>query len=375
MKFSISSTALSSKLQNLAKVLSAKPSIPILNNILFEIVDGVLTLTASDSETTMKATMQLDESDSNGRFTMPSRTILDATRELPDQPLHFDINLETLAVQITYQNGVYNFTAQTAEEYPRNKELEADAASIQMESVVLLNGIVRSLFATAQDELRPIMNGIYFDLKDDGLAIVATDGHKLVRTKNLALRSDVKRSFVLGKKPASLLRNILLKDSSPVEVKFDDRNAEVHFPNGMLSCRLLEGNYPNYASVIPQDNPNQITVDRKGLVSVLRRVLPFASESSQLIRLHVEMGMVELSSEDIDFATSAKESMVCDYVGIPMNIGFKGSVISEVLNNLDCDDVVVQLADPSKAALVVPAVQPENEEVLMLMMPMMLNDN
>ena len=244
-----------------------------------------------------------------------------------------------------------------------------------MESVVLLNGIVRSLFATAQDELRPIMNGIYFDLKDDGLAIVATDGHKLVRTKNMALRSDVKRSFVLGKKPASLLRNILLKDSSPVEVKFDDRNAEVHFPNGMLSCRLLEGNYPNYESVIPQDNPNQITVDRKGLVSVLRRVLPFASESSQLIRLHVEMGMVELSSEDIDFATSAKESMVCDYVGIPMNIGFKGSVISEVLNNLDCDDVVVQLADPSKAALVVPAVQPENEEVLMLMMPMMLNDN
>ena len=180
---------------------------------------------------------------------------------------------------------------------------------------------------------------------------------------------------MLGKNPASLLRNILLKDSSPVEVKFDDRNAEVHFPNGMLSCRLLEGNYPNYASVIPQDNPNQITVDRKGLVSVLRRVLPFASESSQLIRLHVEMGLVELSSEDIDFATSAKESMVCDYVGIPMNIGFKGSVISEVLNNLDCDDVVVQLADPSKAALVVPAVQPENEEVLMLMMPMMLNDN
>ena len=305
MKFSISSTALSSKLQNLAKTLSAKPSLPILNNFLFEIVDGVLTLTTSDSETTMKASMQLDESDSNGRFTVPSRTILDATRELPEQPLHFDINLETMAVQITYQNGVYNFTAQTAEEYPRNKELAADAASIQMESAVLLNSIVRSLFATGQDELRPIMNGIYFDLKEDGLAIVATDGHKLVKSKNTAIRSDVKRSFVLAKKPASLLRNILTKDSTMVEVKFDDRNAEVHFPNGMLSCRLIEGNYPNYESVIPQDNPNQITLDRKGLVSVLRRVLPFASESSQLIRLHVEQGLVELSSEDIDFATSA----------------------------------------------------------------------
>ena len=258
MKFSISSTALSSKLQNLAKTLSAKPSLPILNNFLFEIVDGVLTLTTSDSETTMKASMQLDESDSNGRFTVPSRTILDATRELPDQPLHFDINLETMAVQITYQNGVYNFTAQTAEEYPRNKELAADAASIQMESAVLLNSIVRSLFATGQDELRPIMNGIYFDLKEDGLAIVATDGHKLVKSKNTAIRSDVKRSFVLAKKPASLLRNILTKDSTMVEVKFDDRNAEVHFPNGMLSCRLIEGNYPNYESVIPQDSIEKV---------------------------------------------------------------------------------------------------------------------
>ena len=361
MKFSISSSALSSKLQNLAKTLSAKPSIPILNNFLFEVVDGVLTLTTSDSETTMKAALKLDESDSNGRFTVPSRTILDATRELPDQPLHFDINLETMAVQITYQNGVYNFTAQTAEEYPRNKELAADAASIQMESAVLLNSIVRSIFATGQDELRPIMNGIYFDLKEDGLAIVATDGHKLVKNKNNAIRSDVKRSFVLAKKPASLLRNILTKDATMVEIKFDDRNAEVHFPNGMLSCRLVEGNYPNYESVIPKDNPNQITLDRKG--------------SSQLIRLHIEQGLIELSSEDIDFATSAKESMVCDYVGIPMNIGFKGSVLGDVLNNLDSDDVVVQLADPSKAALVLPAVQPENEEVLMLIMPMMLNDN
>ena len=297
MKFSISSTALSSKLQNLAKALSAKPSIPILNNFLFEIVDGVLTLTTSDSETTMKATMPLDESDSNGRFTIPSRTILDATRELPEQPLHFDINLETMAVQITYQNGVYNFTAQTAAEYPTTKELAGDAASVQLESAVLLNSIVRSLFATAQDELRPIMNGIYFDLREDGLAIVATDGHKLVRSKNSAIRSDVKRAFVLAKKPAALLRNILTKDSTLVEIKFDDRNAEVHYPNGMLSCRLIEGNYPNYESVIPKDNPNQITLDRRGLVSVLRRVLPFASESSQLIRLHVEQGLIELSSK------------------------------------------------------------------------------
>ena len=355
MKFSISSSALSGRLQNLAKVLSSKTTLPILDNFLFEVTDGVLTLTASDSETLMTTTLPLDECDGNGRFTIPSRTILDATRELSEQPLSFDIDLNSLAVRINYQNGVYNFTAQSAVEYPKGKEMEGTAGSIQIESGVLYNSIVRTLFATAQDELRPVMNGVFFDLSTDGLAIVATDGHKLVRNRNKAIKSSEARSFILP-------------------IKFDERNAEISFPNGMLSCRLIEGKYPNYNSVIPQENPNQITIDRKGLISALRRVLPFASEGSQLIRFHVEMGNLELSSEDVDFATSAKENIVCDYTGVPMNIGFKGGSLSEVLNNLDSDDVVIQLSDPSRAGIIVPAVQPADEDVLMLIMPMLLND-
>ena len=373
MKFSISSSIFSNKLQGLSKVLSSKTSLPILDNFLFEVTNDVLTITASDSENLMRTSLTLDECDGDGRFTISSRTILDATRELPEQPLLFDINLNSFAVCIKYQNGVYNFTAQSADEYPKNKEV-VSPASIRIEANVLYNSLVRSLFATAQDELRPVMNGVFFDLSADGLSIVATDGHKLVKNKDHAIKSPEAKSFILPKKPATILKNFLQKDSTPIEIKFDDRNAEVYFTDGMLSCRLIEGKYPNYNSVIPQENPNQITIDRKGLISALRRVLPFASESSQLIRFHVEVGKLELSSEDLDFATSAKESLICDYNGIPMNIGFKGGAMSEILSNLDSDDVMIKLADPSRAGIVVPVVQPENEEILMLIMPMLLND-
>lgn len=374
MKFSISSSVLSSHLQVLAKVISNKNSLPILDNFLFELYNNVLTLTASDSENLMKSTLKLEQCDGEGRFTIPSRTILDATRELPEQPLWFEVDMSSFAVKVIYQNGVYNFTAQSAEEYPKHKDLTDLSGKIELSSTVLNNNIVRSLFATAQDELRPVMNGIYFDLTPENLSIVASDGHKLVRNRINNVKGEEATSFILPKKPATLLRNVLQKDESIVTIKFDQRNAEIQFTGGLLSCRLIEGRYPNYNSVIPQENPNHITIDRKALISVLRRVLPFASESSQLIRFHVETGKLELSSEDLDFATSAKETLICDYNGMPMNIGFKGGSLTEVLGNLESEDVVIELADPSRAGIIIPATQPENEEVLMLIMPMLLND-
>ena len=239
---------------------------------------------------------------------------------------------------------------------------------------MLIDNISRSLFATANDELRPVMNGIYFDLTADALAIVASDGHKLVRNKNFTIKSDTPASFNLPKKPASLLKNILSKDGDDATIKFDDRSAEIQFSDGVMRCRLIDGRYPNYNSVIPTNNPCQVTVDRKALQSALRRVLPFASESSQLIRFHIEMGRFEVSSEDIDFSTSAKEQLSCDYAGSPMSIGFKGSSLMEILGNLTSDNIILQLADPSRAGIIVPAEQPENEDVLMLIMPMLLND-
>ncbi|WP_418330699.1 DNA polymerase III subunit beta [Segatella sp.] len=375
MRFTVSSSALSSKLNMLTKVIGSKNSLPILDCFLFQVANGEMSITASDSDNVIKSTLALTDHDGEGEFCVPNRVILDALKELPEQPLHFDVDAagEAVAIKIVYQNGLYNFTGQSAEEYPRTQSMNDACTTVSLPTEMLINNISRSLFATANDELRPVMNGIYFDLTADALAIVASDGHKLVRSKNFTIKSESPSAFNLPKKPASLLKNILSKDGDDAIIKFDDRSAEIQFTDGVMRCRLIDGRYPNYNSVIP-NNPNEVTVDRKGLQSALRRVLPFASESSQLIRFHIESGRFEVSSEDIDFSTSAKEQLSCEYNGSPISIGFKGSSLMEILSNLTSDNIIIQLADPSRAGIIVPAEQPENEDILMLIMPMLLND-
>lgn len=375
MRFTVSSSALSSKLNMLAKVIGSKNSLPILDCFLFQVANGEMSITASDSDNVIKSTLALTDHDGEGEFCVPNRVILDALKELPEQPLHFDVDTagEAVAIKIVYQNGLYNFTGQSAEEYPRTQSMNDACTTVSLPTEMLINNISRSLFATANDELRPVMNGIYFDLTADALAIVASDGHKLVRSKNFTIKSESPSAFNLPKKPASLLKNILSKDGDDAIIKFDDRSAEIQFTDGVMRCRLIDGRYPNYNSVIP-NNPNEVTVDRRGLQSALRRVLPFASESSQLIRFHIESGRFEVSSEDIDFSTSAKEQLSCEYNGSPISIGFKGSSLMEILSNLTSDNIIIQLADPSRAGIIVPAEQPENEDILVLIMPMLLND-
>lgn len=374
MRFNLSSTALGSRLLTLSRVINSKNSLPILDCFLFSVHDGQLTVTASDSENVMRGTLNLENCEGEGDFAVNNHTILDAVKELPEQPLSLDVDMGEMKIYITYQNGSYNFPILNADEYPKTQTVSENATTITIDAGILSDNINRSLFATAQDELRPVMNGIYFDLQADSLAIVASDGHKLVRNKNFMIKSDIPASFILPKKPATLLKNVLSKDGGDVVIRFDDRSADISFAEGNLSCRLIEGKYPNYNSVIPQDNPNQVTIDRKSLIGALRRVLPFASDSSQLIRFHVAAGLLELRAEDIDFATSAKESVTCEYGGNPMDIGFKGSSMLEILNNLESEDVTIQLADPSRAGIIIPGAQPENEDILMLIMPMLLND-
>lgn len=374
MEFTLSSTALSSRLQTLAKVISGKNSLPILDSFLFNVNNGQLTLTTSDSENMMQTSLALDSQEGEGSFALQSQTILDAMRELPEQPLRFSVDLAQATITISYQGGEYNFTTLNADEYPRMQPMPENVNVITIDAGVLASSLNRSIFATAQDELRPVMNGIYFDLTPDALAIVASDGHKLVRNKNFTIKSETPASFILPKKPANLLKNILGKDGGDVVIKFDERNAEIHFADGLLVCRLIEGRYPNYNSVIPQSNPNQLTIDRRLLLSALRRVLPFGSKSSQLVKFKLAAGSLELSSEDIDYATKAHETLACDYAGQNMSIGFKGSSLTEILSNLDGDQVNIELADPSRAGIIVPVEQPENEDVLMLLMPMLLSD-
>lgn len=374
MRFNLSSTALGSRLLTLSRVINSKNSLPILDCFLFSVHDGQLTVTAADSENVMRGTLNLENCEGEGDFAVNNHTILDAVKELPEQPLSLDVDMGEMKIYITYQNGSYNFPILNADEYPKAQTVSENATTITIDAGILSDNVNRSLFATAQDELRPVMNGIYFDLQADSLAIVASDGHKLVRNKNFMIKSDIPASFILPKKPATLLKNVLSKDGGDVVIRFDDRSADISFAEGNLSCRLIEGKYPNYNSVIPQDNPNQVTIDRKSLIGALRRVLPFASDSSQLIRFHVAAGLLELRAEDIDFATSAKESVTCEYGGNPMDIGFKGSSMLEILNNLESEDVTIQLADPSRAGIIIPGAQPENEDILMLIMPMLLND-
>ncbi|MFC2334630.1 MAG: DNA polymerase III subunit beta [Prevotella sp.] len=374
MKFTLSSNALSSRLQTLAKVINSKNSLPILESFLFQVHNGQLTLTASDSENVMQTSLKLDQFDTDGDFAIPSHTVLDAVKELPEQPLTFEVNMSTFEVTVGYQNGQYQFTAQNADEYPQTAPIQNDVHAITIDATALNENINRTLFATDNNEIRPVMNGIYFDLTTDCLAFVASDGHKLVRCRDYSIKSETPAAFILPKKPATLLRNVLDKDNGDVVIKFNSNSAEIHFAEGKLSCRLIEGNYPNYNAAIPNDNPNELTIDRKSLLSAIRRILPFASMSSQLIRFRLEAGMLELSSEDIDFATRAKESLVCEYTGAPLQIGFRGDFFTEILNSIDTDELKIKLGDPSRAGIVVPSKQPENEDVLMLIMPLLLND-
>lgn len=374
MRFTLSSTALSSKLSALSKVINSKNALPILGDFVFEINDNVLHLTASDSENVMKTQMELTESDGNCRFAIGNHDLLEAVKGFSEQPITFDVNQEQNLVKISYQNGLFSLPIENADEFPLAQPVSDFANTIAIPNTILAENINRSIFATAQDELRPVMNGIYFDLTPECLAMVASDGHKLVRNKIYTIKSEQPAAFILPKKPANLLRTLLGKDGGDVTIRFDERNAEVNYGDATIQCRLIEGRYPNYNSVIPQSNPNELRVDRLGLLAALRRVQPFANNSSNLIRFHVEGSTLQLDAEDYDFSKTATERMSCEYSGQPMSIGFKGSSFIEVLSNFDCPEVIIQLADPSRAGLVLPSEQPENQDVLMLMMPMLIND-
>jgi len=374
MKFNVSSATFCNRLQTISRVQSSKSSLPILDCILFELADGVLTMTASDSETTIVTNLNVNDSDGAGRFAIESKQLINSIKEISDQPITFQVNPETLQVEVNYQNGKYNLMGQRAEEYPVPADEGEANAQLAMSAEVLCDGITRSLFATADDELRPQMNGIFFDIAPEYVTLVASDGHKLVRDRLLEIHGEEVRSFILPKKPALMLKAILPKEEGEVQISFNDRNAKVLLANYRISCRLIEGRYPNYNSVIPTDNPFRVMVDRMALISALRRVSVFASAASSLIKLHIENNTLTVSAQDIDFSTSAEESIMCEYDGNPMSIGFNGPFLLEVLNSITSQEVVLELADPSRAGVIVPAEQNEAEDLIVLLMPMMLQD-
>lgn len=375
MKFVISSTELLSHLQAISRVISSKNTLPILDNFLFQLSEKELKITASDLETTLITTIALENVTDEGTIAIPARIITDTLKEFPDQPLTFDINTDTFGVVITTENGKYNVVGLNGEDFPQLPIIKDDQKnSINLTADVLLSGITKTLFATADDELRPVMNGIFIELAQDSMTFVASDAHKLVRYKRLDVKADQESAFILPKKPASLLKAILPKEENEVVVEFDDKNAVFTLSNYKLVSRLVEGNYPSYNSVIPTNNPNKLTIDRLELYNALKRVALFSNQASNLVKLDLKGNQLNVSAQDIDFSISANERLNCQYEGDDMEIGFKSSFLIEILSNIASSDVLVELSDPSRAGILFPAEKENNDEdVLMLLMPMMIN--
>ena len=374
MKFNVSSSALLSALQSISKVIASKNTLPILDSFLFNLEGEKLTITASDVETRLVTSVDVISPEGSGLFAIDAKRLLDPLKELPEQPLTFEINDDNMAVNVSYENGKFNMPGQKGDAYPQQKPIKESAVSMTLESQILLNGISRALFATADDELRPVMNGIYFDIQPEHLVFVASDGHKLVRLRILSVQSKERASFILPKKPANMLKNLLAKNADSVIVKFDENNAYIKTPTFEMICRLIEGRYPNYDAVIPADNPNMATIDRVSFLSTLKRVSVFSNQASGLIKVQLFENEMVISAQDIDFSTSGEEKIVCQYSATPLSIGFKASYLIDILTNMSSGNVVLQLADPSRAGVMVPAENEEKEDLLMLLMPMMLND-
>lgn len=375
MKFVVSSIDLLNHLQALSRVISSKNTLPILDNFLFKLNGKTLEITASDLETTMVTTIELENASGLGSIAIPAKLITDSLREFPDQPLTFTINTETFAVAISSENGQFAVAGQHGEDFPQLPRIKADrSVSLRLKASSLVSGINSTLFATADDELRPVMNGIFIEMSPEDMTFVASDAHKLVRYKRKDVTANASASFILPKKPAGLLRNLLAKGQEEVGIEFDDKNAFFSLPSFQLVCRLVEGNYPSYNSVIPTNNSNKLLIDRVKLLNTVRRVSVFSNQASNLIRMSLKGNRLTVSAQDIDFASSAIEDLTCQYLGDELEIGFKSTFMIEILNNIQSTEVSIELSDPSRAGLFIPFdKENDQEDVLMLLMPMMIN--
>ncbi len=375
MKFVVSSTELLSHLSALSKVISSKSTMPILDNYLFQLSETELTITASDLESTLITSLSLDNIEGEGAIAVPAKLIIDSLKEFPEQPLTFHIDDDSFNIEIFSDNGKFSIMGQNAEDFPEQPALDTEAtSSIDINHVVLQKGIEKTLFATADDELRPVMNGIYIELTPDYMSFVASDAHKLVRYRRTDAKAEFESSFILPKKPASLLKNLLPKEEFDVKVEFDDKNAFVTLTNYKLICRLVEGNYPSYNSVIPTNNPNKMNIDRLNFLNTIKRVSVFSNQASNLVKLNINDNQLVVSAQDIDFSISAVERLNCEYEGDEIEIGFKSTFLQEILTNISSGDIVVEMSDPTRAGLLLPAESADaDEDMLMLLMPMMIN--
>ena len=370
MKFVISSTDLLNHLQSLVKVINAKNTLPALDNFLFDLNGNDLTVTASDLDTTLITVIELDNAEGSGVIGIDARRLLSTIKEF-HEPLTFNINTENFNIDIISEKGKYSLVGIDGAEYPEIPNLsDASQSTINLSADAFVSSINTTLFATSDDDIRPIMTGIYYGFSPELMVVAASDSHKLVRYKRMDVKTETESSFILPQKPAGLLKSLLPKDETPVEILLNQKNAQIRFSSITLICRLIEGTYPNFEGIIPVNQPHKLHIDKSSMQSVLKRVSLYSNPAVQLIKLDLEAEEMVVSAQDLDFSISAHERINCTYEGEKMAIGFKAIFLLEVLSNIPSHEILVELSEPSRAILLSPMNNENaNEDILMLLMP------
>jgi DNA polymerase III subunit beta len=372
MKFIVSSSYLLKQLQVLGSVINSSNTLPILDNFLFELDNKKLTVSASDLETTMSATLEID-SKSKGSVAVSAKLLLEILKTFPEQPLSFTVE-DNNTIEISSNSGKYALAYAQGEEFPKMIELEEPSSTV-VPAEVLSTAVSKTIFATGNDDLRPVMSGVFFQFSPEGLIFVATDAHKLVKYARTDVKASQVSDFLMPKKPLNILKNILATSDTDVKIEYNESNATFSFENYVLLCRLIDGKYPNYEAVIPKENPNKLIIDRSQFLSSVRRVAIFSNKSTHQIRLKIAGAELNISAEDIDYSNKAEERLTCDYQGEDIQIGFNSRFLTEMLTNLQSDMIMIEMSMPNRAGILTPVDGlDEGETITMLVMPVMINN-
>ena len=371
MKFIVSSSILLKKLQILGGVINTSNTIPVLDHFLFDLDGSNLKITSSDLETTMISSLKVDSS-SKGSVAIPSKLLIDTLKTFPEQPLTFTLE-DNNTVEISSNHGKYALAYTNGDQFPKTITLD-NPSNTRISSMVLAKAINSTIFASGNDDLRPVMSGVFFQLSSDNLTFVATDAHKLVKYKRNDIKATSLAEFIMPKKPLNLLKNIIDNDHE-VTIEYNNSNAKFDMDGLTIICRLIDGQYPNYEAVIPTENPNVLTIDRSLLLSSLKRVSIFSNKTTHQVKLKIAGAELNISAEDIDFSNKAEERLTCDYVGDDIEIGFNSRFLIEMTNNLESNDLKLEMSLPNRAGILRPMDgYSESEELIMLVMPVMLNN-
>jgi DNA polymerase-3 subunit beta len=371
MKFVVSSTELLKTLSSISGVIAPNPLVPILENFLFELDKTLLTVTASDLQTVMVADLVVD-SDETVSVAIPAKLLMETVRSLPEQPISVNINNETFGIEIITSNGRFKIAGENPMDFPKPPQVNRNF-NIELDSHILASAINNTLFATSSDDLRPAMTGVYIDINEDSTTFVATDGHRLIRYRREDIKSATPTTMILPRKALNLIKTSLPSETVPVITEFSNSNAFFSFKNIKLICRLIDERYPDYENVIPKVNPNSMVIERAKFLSSLKRIAIFSNKTTHQIRLKITSDELTISAEDLDYSNEAVEKIECEYTGEEMEIGFNAKFLAEMLGNISSPSITLQLSMPNRAGLIIPSEKEINEDILMLVMPVMLN--